>query len=138
MPVAPEGMRRVVRRQASLLEPSFEHVGVAAARESLTRKQIAAVTGLDAEKELPALLGLTAFVPVREGRYSLFHRSLFEWLTGWDTKQDQAFAGLYHLSLQDGHKRLADWGWAEYERRHHKRAPLLSPSSSNPSRRSQS
>ena len=89
---------------------------VAAAREPLSRKQIAAVTGLDAEKELPPLLGrLAAFVPVREGRYSLFHRSLFEWLTGWDTQQDQSFAGHYHLSLQEGHKRLADWGWAEYE-----------------------
>jgi hypothetical protein len=67
---------------------------VAATREPLTRKQIAAVTGLDAEKELPPLLGrLSAFVPVRDGRYSLFHRSLFEWLTGCDTQQDQAFAG---------------------------------------------
>jgi hypothetical protein len=90
---------------------------VAAAREPLTRKQIAAVTGLDAERDLPPLLGrLAAFVPVREGRYSLFHRSLFEWLTGWDTQQDQSFAGPYHVSLRDGHKRLADWGWAEYAR----------------------
>jgi WD40 repeat protein len=90
---------------------------VAAAREPLTRKQIAAVSGLDAEKELPLLLGrLAAFVPIREGSYSLFHRSLFEWLTGWDTQQDQSFAGPYHVSLQEGHKRLANWGWAEYER----------------------
>jgi hypothetical protein len=89
---------------------------VAAAREPLSRKQIAAVTGLDAEKELPLLLGhLAAFVPVREGRYSLFHRSLFEWLTGWDT-QDQPLGGPYHLSLQEGHKRLADWGWVKYGR----------------------
>ena len=79
---------------------------IAAAREPLTRKQIAAVTGLEAEKALPPLLGrLAAFVPVREGRYSLFHRSLFEWLTGWDAQQDQALAGPYHLSLVDGHTR---------------------------------
>jgi len=90
---------------------------VAAAREPLTRKQIAAVTDLDAEKELPPLLGrLSAFLPVREGRYSLFHRSLFEWLTGWDAQQDQPFAGPYHVSLQDGHERLADRGWTEYKR----------------------
>jgi WD40 repeat protein len=90
---------------------------VAAAREPLSRNQIAAVSGLDAEKELPSLLGrLAAFAPIREGRYSLFHRSLFEWLTGWDTEQDQPFAGPYHLSLQDGLKRLADWCWAEYTR----------------------
>jgi WD40 repeat protein len=87
---------------------------VAAAREPLSRKQIATATGLDAEKILPSLFGrLAAFVPVREGRYSLFHRSLFEWLTGWDTQQDQSFAGYYYLSLQEGHKRLANWGWAE-------------------------
>jgi WD40 repeat protein len=90
---------------------------VAAAREPLTRKQIAAVIGLDAENELPPLLGrLAAFVPVREGRYSLFHHSLFEWLTGWDAQQDQSFAGPYHVSLQDGHRRLAEWGWSEYKR----------------------
>jgi WD40 repeat protein len=88
---------------------------MAAAREPLGRKHIAAVTGLDAEKALPPILGrLAAFLPVREGRYSLFHRSLFEWLTGWHAEQDQPFAGPYHLSLTDGHKRLADWAWIEY------------------------
>lgn len=105
-------------RETGSFQPTCQVLEVvAAARESLTRKQIAAVTGLDAEKELPPLLGrLTAFVPVREGRYSLFHRSLFEWLTGWDAEQDQSFAGLYHLSLKEGRKRLADWGWDEYAR----------------------
>jgi WD40 repeat protein len=89
---------------------------VAAAREPLTREQIAAVTGLHAEKQLPPLLGrLAAFVPVREEGYSLFHRSLFEWLTGWDARQDQSFAGHYHLSLREGCKRLADWGLAEWQ-----------------------
>ena len=37
-------------------------------------------------------------------------------MTGWDTQQDQSFAGPYHLSLGEGRKRLADWGWAEYLR----------------------
>jgi hypothetical protein len=109
---------RLFRDAAVEFQPAGQVLEVvAAAREPLSRKQIAAVTGLDSEKELPTLLGrLAAFVPVREGRYSLFHRSLFEWLTGWDTQQDLAFAGPYHVSLQDGHKRLADWGWAEYRR----------------------
>jgi WD40 repeat protein len=89
---------------------------ISAAREPLSRNQIAAVIGLDAEEELPSLDRLAAFVPVREGRYALFHRSLYEWLTGWDTQQDQTLAGHYHLSLREGHKRLADRGWAEYER----------------------
>jgi hypothetical protein len=91
-------------------------VVAAAPREPLSRKQIGAVIGLDAEKELPSLLGrLAAFLLVREGHYSLFHRSLFEWLTGWEIEQDQSFAGLYHLSLQEGYKNAwTDWGWAEY------------------------
>jgi hypothetical protein len=113
-----------------LLKPLFRDAGmdfqpagqvlemVAAAREPMSRKQIAIVADLDAEKELPPRLGrLAAFVPVREGRYSLFHRSLFEWLTGRDTQQDQSFAGLYYLSLQESHKRLGDWGWAEPRQR---------------------
>jgi hypothetical protein len=90
---------------------------VAAAREPLTRPQIAGVTGLDAEKELPPLLRrLAAFVPVREGRYSLFHRSLFDWLTGWDVQLDQPLTESYGVSLKKGRVRFADWGWAEYGR----------------------
>jgi WD40 repeat protein len=106
---------RLFRENGVSFQPTCQVLEVvAAAREALTRKQIAAVIGLDAEKELPPLLGrLTAFVPFREGRYTLFHRSLFEWLTGWDAQQDQPFAGPYHVGLREGHKRLADWGWVQ-------------------------
>jgi len=88
---------------------------VAAAREPLTRQQIAAATGLDAEEELPVILArLASFVPNFQGRYTFFHKSLFEWLTGWDDQQDQPLAGPAHVNLQKGWSRLANWCWAEY------------------------
>jgi WD40 repeat protein/serine/threonine protein kinase len=90
---------------------------VAAARESLIREQIAAAAGLDAEEELPSILSrLASFVPASEGRYAFFHKSLSDWLTGWDTHHDQPFAGPYHVNLQKGWIRLANWCWAEYQR----------------------
>ena len=74
-------------------------------------------TGLDAEEDLPFILSrLASFVPASEGRYALFHKSLFDWLTGWDKPQDQPLAGAYHVNLQKGSARLADWCWAEYQR----------------------
>jgi WD40 repeat protein len=90
---------------------------VAAAREPLTREQISAVTGLDAEEELPPILGSAAsFVPASEGRYSLFHRSLFDWLTTWNTEEDRPFAGPYYVSLRKGRMRMAEWCWLQYQR----------------------
>ena len=90
---------------------------VAAACEPLTREQIAAGTGLDAEEELPRILsGLASFVPAYGGRYAFFHKSLFDWLTGWDLHLDRPFAGSYYVSLKRGKTRLADWCWVEYQR----------------------
>jgi WD40 repeat protein/serine/threonine protein kinase len=90
---------------------------MAAARESLTREQIAAAAGLDAEEELPSILSrLASFVPASEGRYAFFHKSLSDWLTGWDMQHDQPFAGPYHVNLQKGWILLTNWCWAEYQR----------------------
>ena len=90
---------------------------VAAAREPLTRGQIASATSLDSEDELPLILSrLASFVPASEGHYALFHKSLFEWLTGWEKLQDQPLAGAYHVNLQKGSAQLAGWCWAEYQR----------------------
>ena len=89
---------------------------VAAACEPLTREQIAAATGLDAEEELLRILsGLASFVPPCEGRYVFFHKSLFDWLTGWDAQLDRPFAESYYVSLKQGKTRLADCCWAEYQ-----------------------
>ena len=90
---------------------------IVAAREPLTREQIAATTSLDPEDELLGILSrLAPFVPAFEGRYSLFHGSLLDWLTGWDRSHDQPLAGAYHVNLQKGSAQLADWCWAEYKR----------------------
>jgi WD40 repeat protein/serine/threonine protein kinase len=90
---------------------------IAAAREPLTRDQISAVTGLDAEEELPQILGSAAsFVPASEGRYWLFHRSLFDWLTTWNSEEDRPFAGPYYVSLRKGRMRMAEWCWLQYQR----------------------
>jgi WD40 repeat protein/serine/threonine protein kinase len=90
---------------------------IAAAREPLTREQIAAATELDPEEELLGILSrLASFVPASEGHYALFHKSLFDWLTGWDKPRDQRLAGAYHVNLQKGSAQLADWCWAEYQR----------------------
>ncbi len=90
---------------------------IAAAREPLTREQIAAATGLDPEEELLGVLSrLASFVPASEGRYAVFHKSLFDWLSGWDKPKDQPFAGAYHVNLQKGSAHLADWCWAQYQR----------------------
>jgi hypothetical protein len=88
---------------------------VVAAQEPLTRKQLAAVTMLNADDELPSLLEhLAAFLPHREGRYALFHKSVADWLTGWDETRDQRRAGAYFVNPVHGHTRLAAWGWSEY------------------------
>src|SRR5260221_7138406 len=90
---------------------------IAAAVEPLTRKEIAAVNDLDTVEELPHILArLASFVSVCESRYAFFHRSLFDWLTGWDIQLDQLFAGPYHVNLEKGRTQLADWCWIAYER----------------------
>jgi hypothetical protein len=91
-----------------------------AAREPLTRQQIAAATDLDAEEELPVILSrLASFAPASDGRYALFHKSLFDWLTGWDNSLDQPLAGACHINLQKGSAQLAYSCWAEYQRSPH-------------------
>ena len=90
---------------------------VVAAREPLNREQLAALSGLDPEEEVPLILArLASFLPFRDRTYALFHRSLFEWLTEWDSQQDQPIAGTYHISLKNGRSRLADWCFVEYKR----------------------
>ena len=88
---------------------------VLGAREALTRDQIAGATGLDARRQLPAVLGsLDAFLPAREGCYSVFHKALADWLTGWDERGDRPIAGRYTIDLDTGRERVTDWCWARY------------------------
>jgi WD40 repeat protein len=84
------------------------------AREPLQLAEIARATGLDEDYDLPPVLDrLAPFLPAREFRYALFHKSLSDWLTGKDAKTGRREAGAYHVSLTKGRTRLADWCWAE-------------------------
>ena len=94
---------------------------VTAAREPLTPAEIAAVTGLDPDYELPPLLDrLAAYLPDRDGRRAVFHKSFADWLT---ETQDPRPAGRFFVSPRRGHERLADWCWAEYRRGAKKMSP---------------
>ena len=94
---------------------------VTAAREPLTPTEIAAVTGLDLDYALPPLLDrLAAYLPERDGRRAVFHKSFADWLT---ETQDPRPAGRFFVSPRRGHERLADWCWAEYRRGAKKMSP---------------
>ncbi|NQT14719.1 MAG: tetratricopeptide repeat protein [Planctomycetes bacterium] len=103
-----EGSYRDIRR---LLEV------VVAAREPLTESQLSAATGLDRRRQLPGVLRrLAVYVPWRVGEdeipcYALYHKSLGDWLT------DPDLTGTLHSVVgEDGHHRLAETCWGEFER----------------------
>lgn len=85
---------------------------VVAAAEPLGEAELAGATGLDVEDALPrALRELSAFLPAREGRYALYHKSIADWLTDPENR-----GTLHYASRKAGAERLADWCWAEYRR----------------------
>jgi len=87
---------------------------IAAALEPLTAAEIAAATGLDHDYELAPLLDrLAAYLPERDGRRAVFHKSFADWLT--ETKVPRP-AGRFFASPRRGHERLASWCWADYQR----------------------
>jgi tetratricopeptide (TPR) repeat protein len=91
---------------------------VVAAQEPLTDKQIACASGLDVENELPGVLRyLSAYLPERAGRHALYHKSIGEWLT------DPYRAGAYFVNRREGHRCLANAGWAEYQAGGEKMSP---------------
>lgn len=85
---------------------------VVAAQEPLTEEELARASGLDLDEDLPRVLRrLSSYLPRRDGRYTLYHTSLADWLT----EEDQR-GTLHHISRQRGHERLADLGWSEFQR----------------------
>ena len=97
---------------------------VAAATSRSHRAEIAAATGLDPDYELPALLDrLAAYLPDRDGRRAVYHKSFADWLT--ETKNPRP-AGRFYVSPRRGHERLAAWCWAEYQRGAQKMSALRS------------
>ena len=82
---------------------------VLASKEDPTVQMLAAVFNWsDYERaDLNAKLG--ALFPIREGCVKPFHRSVVEWLT------DPERAGRYVVSITEGHRRLANFGWTIYQ-----------------------
>ena len=106
---------------------------VTAARELLTPAEIASATGLDPDYELPAWLDrLAAYLPDRDGRRGVYHKSFSDWLT--DAGHPRP-AGRFFVSPRRGHERLAAWCWAEYQARAGAYVPLRSASPPRPSGR---
>lgn len=84
---------------------------ICAAREPLTETQIARASGLEPEDELPGVLRrVAAYLPEREGRYTVYHRSLADWLTGSELR-----GSTYYISVKRGHERLVSTFLSEYE-----------------------
>src|SRR5207248_3044091 len=81
----------------------------------LSPEQLGWTTDLDPETSLPKLLRqLATYLLERDGRYSLYHKSMSDWLT------DPSLRGsLHYVSRQRGHDRLASHCWAEYKRGTH-------------------
>jgi len=77
--------------------------------------QLATITGLEAEEELPQILkNLSSFIELHNKGYILFHRSLFDWLSGWDEELDQPQAGDFYISLKRGYEQWATFFWSLY------------------------
>ena len=86
---------------------------VAAAQQPLTTDQLAGVTGLDPDYELPAVLDrLAVYLPDRDGRRAVHHKSLADWLTETTAPRP---AGRFFASLRRGHQRLAACCWTAYQ-----------------------
>jgi hypothetical protein len=76
---------------------------VAAAQEPLTTDHLAGATGLDPDYELPSLLDrLAVYLPDRDGRRAVHHKSLADWLT--ETTEPRP-AGRFFASPRRGHER---------------------------------
>ena len=88
---------------------------LAAARAPMSEALLRRATGLEQEVTLPRTLRtLSAYVPGSVGpdgekQYSIFHRSLSEWLTETERRGEP-----YHVSKQRGDERLAQACWEEY------------------------
>lgn len=96
-------------------EKSFEPVKgvlqvVVAAYAPLDENQLARATGLDAKEQLAAILRrLAVYLPARDGKYAVYHKSLADWLTAPDFRGD-----LHSVSSKSGHQLLAEACWQEY------------------------
>ncbi len=77
----------------------------------LSEDALSKITGLSAADELPKILrGLSAYLPVRDGKFSVYHSSFAKWLTSPDMR-----GSLHYVNIACGHERLARFYFSEYK-----------------------
>ena len=82
---------------------------VIAAEEPLTLEQLSAISVRRAEDlRVGVLQSLRHFLPIRAGHFTVWHKSFEDWLVNPKYKGTS-----HHISVEDGHARLIDWGLAE-------------------------
>ena len=81
---------------------------IAAAREPLELDYLAALFGWSDYDKLEMLDAFGSLLPETDGRINPFHQSVLDWLT------EKSRSGPYFISIREGLKRLADYGWREY------------------------
>jgi len=82
---------------------------IAAAREPLEVEYLASLFGWKIYDKKDMLDAFGSLFSVSNNRIQPFHKSIIDWLT------DLSKAGNYFVSAEEGHKRLADQGWKEYQ-----------------------
>ncbi len=83
---------------------------ITAARGPLEVRYIASLFGWNEYQE-DILQVFGSLISIRKGRIYPFHRSVIEWLTN----KEKAGIEFYFVSTKEGHKRLANNGWREYQ-----------------------
>ena len=82
---------------------------IAAAREPLELDYISSIFEWSVYEHGEIMDTFGSLFPISANRIHPFHKSVLDWLT------DRSKAGPYFTIPQEGHKRLADYGWQEYK-----------------------
>lgn len=91
------------------IRPTLELL--AAAQQPLQLTAISAILNWDAYSEARFINSVGSLFVVADAKIQPFHRSVMEWLTDGQQRR----AGRYYVSEREGHRRLADYGWQQYE-----------------------
>jgi tetratricopeptide (TPR) repeat protein len=91
----------------SRISPALEVV--VSALEPLDLKTVADIFRWDDYAQADFCQEVGAMFPILDGKIQPFHRSITDWLT------DAGKASAYYIDALNGHRRMADSGWAEYK-----------------------
>jgi hypothetical protein len=90
-----------------------------AARDALTAETIARAIGHSEADTRRSLRRLTGYLPARQGRYSVFHKSFSDWLTNLEEARD------YGVAQGEGNGYLAQLCWQEFSERRGRAVDLI-------------